>query len=414
MIRTIFLTAHIPRVEADSLNLESGRIYTQVMVEQYRIYRKKGVWLSPKAQERYNDYLNQDATPLLHAHSIDAAQQGFPKACKTARANKNEGVRYPHKRKRYRTTIWKNTGIRLRDDCLLLALAKGRSPIKVEIPQSLQGLPIESFVEMRLVYNIASYCYEWHLVVDDGKEVPPTKNTNVAAIDLGEIHPVTITNGIEAAVISCKELRSVKQHTNKRLAKFQKAMANRQKGSRRWKRLQQHKSRFLARQERRIRDIEHKISHEVLEWAIEHEVGILAIGDVRDIANGKRLNKKSQQKISNWSHGRMRIFIGYKADGVGIHVVDDVNEAYTSQTCAGCGNRHKPKGRVYTCPTCGSIVHRDVQGAANILSRVLYNELAKVPVVKPKYRYPVLRGKRSSLGHGANCSLRREAARLKP
>jgi hypothetical protein len=104
-IRTVYFASHLPRAIADALNAESGRIYTQVMVEQYRIYRKTGTWLSPKVQERLNDFYNVSQPPLLHAHSIDAAQQGFPKACKTAQANRGDGAQYPHKRKRYRTTI---------------------------------------------------------------------------------------------------------------------------------------------------------------------------------------------------------------------------------------------------------------------------------------------------------------------
>jgi putative transposase len=92
----------------------------------------------------------------------------------------------------------------------------------------------------------------------------------------------------------------------------------------------------------------------------------------------------------------MRRYIGYKAEAAGITVADDVNEAYTSQTCASCGNRHKPTGRIYSCPACGAVVHRDVQGAANILSRFCYGALARVPVPNPMYRHPVLRGKRSS------------------
>jgi len=221
--------------------------------------------------------------------------------------------------------------------------------------------------------------------------------------------------------VACRELRSVAQLTNKQTAKFQTAQVKHKKGSRRWKRLQRKKNRFLAKQELRRRDLEHKASRAAVDWAVEHKVGTLAIGDVRDVAKGKRLTKKSQQKVSTWSHGKMRKFIAYKARQAGMTVVDDVDEAYTSQTCAVCGNRHKPKGRIYRCPSCGSIVHRDVQGAANILSRYRYGELAKVPVPTPKYRHPVRRwgpmvspsrqtvtpsdrGKRSSGGHPACCS----------
>jgi putative transposase len=402
-ITTLYFLCDLPRAVADALNRESGRIYTEVLVEQYRIYRKKGIWLSPNTQKRYHDHLNNQPS-VLHAHSIDAAQEGFHKACKTAKANRWIGAKYPYKRKYYRTSVWKNTAIRLKDGVLLLSLAKGLNPIEVELPINLRSLPVEAFTEMRLVYNKSSRHYEWHLVIDDGISVEPTRHTGIAAIDLGEIHPATITDGLVAAVISCRELRSLSQHTNKRLSKFQQKQSRQMKGSKRWKKLQRRKARFLAKQRRRRRDIEHKTSREVINWAVEHEIGTLAIGDVRDVADGKRLPKQQQQKIGNWSHGRMRKYIGYKAKAKGIIVVDDVNEAYTSQTCVRCGERHKPKGRVYTCFACGAITHRDVQGAANILSRFLYAELAKVPSPKPMYRHPVLRGKRSPGGHTASCS----------
>jgi putative transposase len=386
----------MPRAEADALNRESGRIYTQVMVEQYRIYRKKGIWLSAKAQERYHDSLHAEQPRLLHAHSIDAAQQGFGKACKTAKANRAQGAHYPHKRKYYRTTVWKNTGLRREGRDLILVRARGLAPVCVPLPTPLATLPQKAFKEARLVYNKASRYYEWHVVVEDGFVPTPIQTGVAAAVDLGEIHPAVITDGHEACVVSCRELRAVSQKTNKQLAKFQQAQSRLKRGSRRWQRVQRHKSRFLAKQKWRRRDLEHKASRAVVEWAIEHQVETIAIGDVRDIADGKRLHPNAQQKISNWSHGQMRRYIGYKAEAAGITVVDNVNEAYTSQTCASCGNRHKPTGRIYSCPACGVVVHRDVQGAANILSRFCYDALARVPVPNPMYRHPVLRGKRSS------------------
>jgi putative transposase len=134
-----------------------------------------------------------------------------------------------------------------------------------------------------------------------------------------------------------------------------------------------------------------------VDWCTEHQVKQLVLGDVRDVADGKRLNKLNQQKISSWSHGKLREYIGYKAEARGLWVKDDVNEAYTSQTCPSCGHRRKPQGRTYVCANlaCGVVAHRDVVGAVNILSRFVYHELAKVPAVMPKYRYPVKRGKRS-------------------
>ena len=105
--------------------------------------------------------------------------------------------------------------------------------------------------------------------------------------------------------------------------------------------------------------MEHKISHAVVKWARERQVSTLVIGDVRDVADGKRLHAKSQQKIGLWSHGRQRRYITYKAEAAGI-AVTLIEEAYTSQTCpgtlpdgTGCLQCYKPKGRIFRCPACG-------------------------------------------------------------
>ena len=82
MIRTQVFPCCLPKIEADALNRESGRVYTETLVWHYRVYRRTGHWLSQGAAEKLGDFLS-DTT--LHAHSRDAAQQAFCKACKTAR-----------------------------------------------------------------------------------------------------------------------------------------------------------------------------------------------------------------------------------------------------------------------------------------------------------------------------------------
>ena len=51
----------------------------------------------------------------------------------------------------------------------------------------------------------------------------------------------------------------------------------------------------------------------MVDWAKERKAGTIAIGDVRDVADGKLLGAKSQQKIGLWSHGNVRRYITYKA-----------------------------------------------------------------------------------------------------
>jgi len=392
MLRVHVFSCKWPKDEADALNRESGRIYSRVLVNHYRVYRHSDHWLSCYAAKKLDDFYRVDDSPLLHSHSIDAAQEGFYRALKTAQVNRRNGieVRYPYQRKRYRTTIWKESGIRVRDGFLLLSRAKGLEPICVPLPSLLTPWPEEAFREARLVWNRAARHYEWHLVVEDGT-LPPDEPSGdgVAAIDLGEIHPVTISDGQETIVISARALRANRQYTAQRLSEIQRQQGVKVKGSRAWRRLQRRKNRFLAQQKRRARDIEHKVSRAVVDVAVERSIGTLVIGDVRDVADGKRLNRVGQQKISSWSHGRQRQYIEYKAEAEGIEIPDVMDEAYSTQTCPQCGERHKPTGRVYICPACGFVSHRDAVGSANILSRYVYGDVGHVvPPSTVKYRQP--------------------------
>jgi len=83
MILTKVFRATQPKSILDELNRESGRVYSETMVEHWRVYRKHAVWLSSSGEEKYNDYLHP--ATILHSHSKDAAQQAFAKAVKTTR-----------------------------------------------------------------------------------------------------------------------------------------------------------------------------------------------------------------------------------------------------------------------------------------------------------------------------------------
>jgi putative transposase len=389
MIRTHIIECNLPKSDADALNRESGRVYTGVMVEHWRVYRKHAIWLSRSVDEKLSDYYTQDDPALLHSHSKDAAQQAFATACKTTHALRAVGIdaHFPHRRKYYRTSIWKNTGIRMRAGVLLLARSKGLSPVSVTLPVQLAALSGSAFVEARLVFDRVTCKYTWHLVVEDGAITPLAPGNATLGIDMGEIHPAVCTDGLSTVVVSCKALRALRQYTQKRGSRLQSLMGTKTKGSRRWKRLKKRDNRFRAQQKRRIRDLEHKISREVVRFALENKAGTIAIGDVRDIADKTDKGHVQNQRMSTWDHGRVCGYITYKAQYVGMKVVL-VDEYHTTQSCPTCGQRTKPKGRTYVCLACGFRGHRDAVGAANILSRQLHGKLTGVLATEPKYRFP--------------------------
>jgi putative transposase len=407
MMRVQTFPCSLSKADMDALNRESGRVYTNTLVWHYRINRRTGHWLSAYAAKRLEDYLGGSTS--LYAHSRDAAQEGFYEACTAAKVQRTMGLemRYPHRRKWYRTTKWKHTGIRLRDGALLLARARGLAPLRIMLLGNLSTYPASAYKQVELVWDRAARHYAWHVTIVDSCESAIAPGSRVAAVDLGEIHPATLTDGREAVVIGARRLRAPYQYTSKRMAELKSRQDHKQKGSRRWKRLQRRKSRFLAQQKRQARDIEHTVSRAVVSWAQAHEVGTLAVGDARSVADGKRPKKEQQQKIGLWSHGRQRQYLTYKAAAVGIHVAL-VDERETSRTCPACGHQYKPCGCIYRRPVkmCGFVGHRDAVGSVNILSRYRYGavgQMLPLPLSATMYRHPAWipsQGKRSPLDTG--------------
>lgn len=398
MIRTHLLDCHLPRSEADALNRESRRIYTDTLVWHYRIYRRTGRWLSPYADMKLNDSLGPTT---LHAHSRDAAQEAFAKACKTAKANRNDGSKYPHKQTFYRTTIWKSTGIRAKGDRLLLARARGLEPITVNLPPKLAGLSKTAFVEVRLVYDRIAQRHRWHLVINDAVQTPPRSEGQSLAADLGEVHPAAVADEAGNVVIfTARDLRALNQYRNKRLASLQTRLSRRTKRSRRWTKLQRRKTYLLARNNRQRRDIEHKVTRAIANHAKAEGAKRVIVGDLRNIGQGKRLNTNAQQKVSGWSHGRQIAFLVYKLAAEGI-ALERQSEAYSSKTCPSCGRHNKPNGRNYRCAHCGFVGHRDAVGAVNQVSQAVHGAFGHVRFGFVKYWRVFVRRSSPDTGHVA-------------
>jgi putative transposase len=385
LIRTHTIPCHLARAIADALNAASGAVYTGVLVWHWRTWRRKRHWLSGPAAERWSDARGQAP---LHAHSLDAAQQGFSKACAVTRVLRKAQIaaKFPHHRRKFRTTIWKATAIRRKGDVLVLSNGQGNAPITIPIPEDLRT--VLRFREVRLVYDKLGRRYTWHIVVENGKQPRPAPGANVVAVDLGEIHPAVVGDEHEATIITCRQRRAESQGHARRMAQMAHTIARKRKGSRRHRRLVRAKARMKAKHQRVLHDLEHKISHAVVATAVEQEAGTLVLGDVRDVADGVDCGTRQNQRMSQWDHGKVRQYIEYKAEAEGITVKLE-DEAYTSQTCPHCQHRHKPRGRTYRCPACGFQAHRDVVGQVNILSVHKHGEPGKIPAPEVvKYRIP--------------------------
>lgn len=210
---------------------------------------------------------------------------------------------------------------------------------------------------MRIVYKGNKIVVQ---IVYEVAEPEYTDNGNVMGVDLG----------IKCPAVSYISDSSVKFYGNGRNNKY---MRRHYKYLR--KKLGKAKKpdaikRINNKEQRIMKDIDHKISHDIVETAVVHNVKVIKLERLANIRSTTRTSRKNNPSLHTWSFYRLAQFIEYKARLAGIKV-EYVNPAYTSQRCPVCGNVHHANDRNYTC-SCGFHIHRDLLGAMNICNSTEY------------------------------------------
>ena len=373
----------------------AGELYSQTLVSFWRTVRKKNVWLSGYTMERW---LISDK---LHAHSSDAVTQSFFASLKSWRSRRktDPNSKPPRRRKWFYKLIWKTSAIKVKDGKLKLSNGKGNQPLVVdwhtpirrcsatassgELPQGTCGTSKarrssawhwEKPKQVELGWNKGSKCYELRACYQH-PIVELVKHGGVSGCDLGEIHPMVFTDGVDTDIFNGRLLRSKRQYQNKLKAKLSNIIDTKKKGSKRRKQLIKTKLRQLGKIKNQIKDIEHKLTSLAVSMLKEKNIQTLVIGDVRDIRKNIKYGKKANQKLHQWTFGSIRAKLEYKCAKVGIKT-ELISEAYTSQECLSCRKRNKPKNRQYKC-SCGFKWHRDGVGCSNIRAKYL----GEIPVV---------------------------------
>ena len=90
--------------------------------------------------------------------------------------------------------------------------------------------------------------------------------------------------------------------------------------------------RINNKEQRIMKDIDHKISHDIIETAVAHNVKVIKLERLSNIRSTTRTSRKNNHSLHNWSFYRLAQYVEYKARLTGIEVVY-VNPAYTSQRC---------------------------------------------------------------------------------
>ena len=111
-----------------------------------------------------------------------------------------------------------------------------------------------------------------------------------------------------------------------------------------------------------IRDLNHKISRDIISLAIKNK-SLIRLEDLKGIRSCKS-RKSFKSTLNNWPFYQFQMFLEYKAKLLGI-AIEYVDPAYTSKCCSRCGEVGIRNGKNFKC-LCGHVEHADVNAAFNI------------------------------------------------
>ena len=366
----------VPHTEQlDALALEAGRVYSQCLVYFHRILRKKGVWVRKNDMQRYLKTIGF----ALHSQTVQGIIDTFYESAKSWSSLRlsDPRARLPHRRRRYFEVPYKESAIRLVDG--RLHLANGGSG-KDARPALVIDWPFGEKPKFLTVNHNGGYRVN---AVYPAEPKSHVKTGIVASCDLGEVHPAAVCiGGGETIIVNGRIARSKRRYIEKTKGSFNKKIAATKKGSRRNRMLKAAKNKKTRRLLNQAKDAEHKQTRAIVSTLEERRVDTLVVGDVRRLRDTTDIKGPGSQKVHQAPMGRFRRMLSYKAGLSGIRV-EAIGESYTSQTCPCCGERRKPRGRLFICPRCGLKAHRDAVGSYNIGKKYLSKYRAEGAGWKP-------------------------------
>ena len=385
------LSRHQKAIVRDG-QMEAARVWTECRKMHHKARQEWTPW--PGRNEYHKATRGRFA---LHSQSVQQVFRAFDTAVTSTRENRRSGrkkMRYPYKDKRFFPLMWPAQAMCLKENHIILPMGRGRPSLVFPRPEWLIGKSA-----CKVVWN--GVHNELHVSIETSDTAFKSGVTEKhATVDLGQIHQAAVvTNDGEAVVVSGRGIRSLKRLHNKQLGEIQKLRSRCKKGSRRWRKLGSTRARLTLHYERRVCDLRHKGTRQVVDFCKDRGIEAIFIGNP-DGVRRKNSGRYHNQRMSQWEYGKDIDYLQQKSEQDRI-VCFTGDERGTSSRCPVCGHRHKPKGRNWRCKACGFEGHRDIVGAVN-MHRIAFDQVVAFPE-RITYLRPENFWRSSRPGTGQSC-----------
>ncbi len=281
------------------------------------------------------------------------AYQNFFRRCKEKKNGKKQKAGFPRFRSmdRYKSITYPQ-------DNGSFSIEKGRlrvsriGTMKIELHRQVEGT-----IKTLTIKKEAGNYYAIFTAI---KEIEPQKikDANPIGIDVGLKTFAVLSDGTKI------NKPNFRKNQEKHIAKWQRIVARRKKGSRRRQIAKEKMNREYEVANNQTNDYLHKITDKLVNSGYTS----FAVEKLQIQNMAKRHGLAKSINYASWN--RFFQLLSYKAESAGMKVTE-VDPRNTSKMCSNCGNiQTMPLSkRIYICEGCGMQEDRDINASMNILKR---------------------------------------------
>lgn len=328
-------------------------LYNELLNQRILAYNDLNISLSKYQQLMFLPEFKQERPALEKLHSqvlqnvVDRLDKAFQSFFRRVKKGETPGFPRFRGKHRYNSFCYPQSGFSVEGNTLKLSKI---GTIRIKMHRPILG-------EVKTCTLRKNASRDWDVSFSCEVEIQPQNpKEGSIGIDVGIEHFATLSNGAEI-----ENPRFFKQ-SEKALAKVQRQLAKLKKGTLERRKKGKAAAKIHEKISNQRKDFCHKEAKKIVN---EYQYICIEDLEIKKMIEGSYFAKS----ITDASWNQFRQFLTYKAVEAG-RKLGLVNPAYTTQTCAHCGERESKKlsERSHCCKRCGYSTTRDCNAAQNILA----------------------------------------------